>query len=199
MFREAANVWLREHGERDYFQMIDAADAVKNGETPEDGQAIDDLTMRLWAAGVGEKHGYLSPPAVAANFLSTSDVLHRRLANDPELRQAVYAFADAWHWFHFEAQGEHEVANLGLKSFAGRAAGPQAAKQQSDQKWRIVKDKFREFSAHSRKCSDQVQRQPPPFLKEPINSILAELKLRPVSEKSLRDFLRTLIKTPIAE
>ena len=83
MFREAANVWLREHGERDYFQMIDAADAVKNGETPEDGQAIDDLTMRLWAAGVGEKHGYLSPPAVAANFLSTSDVLHRRLATTP--------------------------------------------------------------------------------------------------------------------
>jgi len=194
IFREAADHWLAEAGELKYSAIIDLAEKAKS-ESPDAGESeIDNFVFRLWAARVAEKHGYLSPAAIAANFVSSSDYLHRCVAGNQELLNAVYAFADAWHWFHLEGKGEHELAALGLKSAAGRAVGPDATHQQAERKRRVVEDTFRAFAADPSHASKLTSVKATAYaMLSDINATLEKLKLRPFKAASLEKALRPLL------
>ena len=97
---EASSHWLRDDGEKTFLEVAALAEKAKSEAPATDASAIDDTIFADWVGGVRERHGYLSPAAIAAHFLAASDYLHRRM--DPGLATAVYAFADAYHWMHFE-------------------------------------------------------------------------------------------------
>jgi hypothetical protein len=191
---KASNCWLRDAGELTFFDMAELADRAKQREPEGEHKAIDDSMFKMWAAQIGEKRGYLSPEAIAANFVSASDYLHRRLGDDPELAQAVYAFAEAYHWCHFEGYGEHELAALGLASAKGRAAGPQAVRQQREQKQRITQDALNAFAADPKNAVRLTAQRAAADLLPVINESLSALKLRPYSISSLEKVLRPLLK-----
>jgi hypothetical protein len=106
----------------------------------------------------------------------------------------VYAFADAWHWFHLEGKGEHQLAALGLKSAAGRAIGPDAAHQQAARKRRVVEDTLRAFAADPKNASKLTSAKATAHaILRDINETLTGLKLRSFKATSLEKSLRPLL------
>ena len=93
------------------------------------------------------KHGFLSPAAVAAKFLAASDFIDRLTKGNQQLKRAIYQFADAWHWMHFEAKGEHKLAAVELKSMGGRAQGPAGMQKKAARKKKIIEDLYEKYAS----------------------------------------------------
>lgn len=193
MFFKATNAWLEEVQEADFFKIAELAKQASNDVDAERRQTVESFFFAMWAAQVGERHGYLSPAAIAANFLFVSDHLHRMVKGNTELLNAIYAFADAWHWVHFEGMGEHQLAALGVASEASRAQGPETKKREREQKERITRDAL---SAYVTETGNQ---NPAPklaagILMEGLNETLAKLKLHTYSQTSLEKAIRAILK-----
>lgn len=199
MFLRAANFWLKEVGENDYFEIINVAEQSKNGIESDLEKAKIDFFW-LWSSKVADRHGMLSPAAIASRFISASDHVHRLANSNQELVDAIHAFADAWHWFHFEGLGEHELAAIGLKSAQGRAVGPTAVHKQASIKKQIIHDAYAVFAEDevNGRARTNAKEAASKLLKS-INSSLSDLKLRSIAEKSLIDELRPHVKKRFPE
>jgi hypothetical protein len=195
-FFEAANHWLAEAGEKDFFEVAsDADEAKKFARTWKQRNKLDRLTFHRWWFELGMKHGFLSPAAVAAKFLVASDFIHRLTKGNQQLQRAIYQFADAWHWMHFEGKGEHELAAVGLKSVQGRAKGPAAKQERGILKKALVKDIYDRFAAdeNSGPARKNAKRAADALFAD-VNKKLRELGVPKMALKSLTDELRPLVK-----
>jgi hypothetical protein len=195
MLFKGANHWLQQSGERDFFGVAELADAAKREAGEADSQTIDDVTFAAWSSSVGERQGYLSPAGIAAHFIASSDYLHRRVGDNPDLLKAIYAFANAWHWAHFEGKGEHSLAALGVATMQDRAAGPAAVRRQKEQKDRITQDAFNSFASDKR--NEAAMRSPKGVaggLLPVVNDVLKAMKLRPYSLSSLEKVVRPMLE-----
>lgn len=187
MFMEAADYWLTEAAENKFLDVAKMAEDAKADVTDiSEKWLIDDLTFQIWSAQVSQRHGHLSPISIAAQFLQASDYLHRRLNENADLQRAVYAFADAWHWFHFEAKGEHELAARGMSGEQQLAVGPAAVHERALLSNRIVSDAFKVFAADELKGNRRASAKAAATdLLSQINGALEELNLRPLSNATL--------------
>lgn len=196
MFMEAADYWLAEAGESKFLDVAKLAELAKADVTDNvEKRLIDDVTFQHWSKQVEQRHGHLSPASIAAQFLQASDYLHRRLNGKVKLQSAVYAFAEAWHWFHFEAKGEHELAARGMRAEQQPAAGTAAARGRAALCDKIVSDHFQVWAADEPKASKrQSAKAATGDLLAQINDALKKLKLRPLKRETLEKKLRALIR-----
>ena len=187
-----ANHWLKEANEADFFGAASIAeDEAKKGKD----SAIESLVMTLWAAQVGRRNGYLSPAGIAAHFLAMSDHLHRLVDGKEELLNAIYAFADAWHWAHFEGMGEHELAAAGVASQEARAKGPETKKREREQKEKITRDALSVYMAERPQRAVSPKRAASTMMSG-LNETLKSLNLHPYQQTSLEKAIRAILKTP---
>jgi hypothetical protein len=196
MFLKAADYWLTEAGESKFTEVAKMAEDAKADATDNaEKSLIDDLTFQHWSAQVRQRHGYLSPISIAAQFLQASDYLHRRLNGNADLQVAVYAFAEAWHWFHFEVKGEHELAARGMQGEQQLAKGPAAAHERAALSDRIVSDAFKFYAADESKGKNRFSAKAARTdLLAQINGTLTKLNLRRLKEDTLEKKLRVLIR-----
>jgi hypothetical protein len=193
---EAANLWLQEAGEKDFFETNDDAEKTKQSvRTKKQKGRIDRSTFQRWWFEIGMKRGFLSPTAIAANFITASNFVHRLAKGNQQLERAIYQFADAWHWMHFEARGEHKLADIGWKSAKGRAAGPAMKKRRAEMKKQIAHARYHKFASDEKNGVKRTSAKGAAgALLEPVNQELKKLKLDTFSEGKLEDELRPLIK-----
>lgn len=193
---EIANSWLLEANEKDFFEIAQEADAAtKVARTNKAKGNIDRVTFQRWWFEIGMKHGFLSPAAIASNFLTASDLVHRLTKGNKQLEIAIYQFADAWHWLHFEVTGEHKLATIGLKSSEGRARGPVVKQQRAELRAKVVAKQYTAFASdpNNAVASKSAKRAAEKILSR-VNSILARIRIDAVSEQILTAELRPLVK-----
>jgi hypothetical protein len=196
MFMKEADYWLTKAGENKFLEVDGVAEAAKVDATDDENKRlIDDITFQYWAAQIAERHGHLSPASIAARFQQASDYLHRRLNDDTDLQRAVYAFAQAWHWFHFEANGEHELAARGIRSQQQLAAGTLAAQERAALSDRIIFDAYQAWAAHKSKAERESAKAATADLHAQINGSLEKLGVRPLKRGTLEKKLRELIQS----
>ncbi|KRR06211.1 hypothetical protein CQ12_11535 [Bradyrhizobium jicamae] len=195
-FFEASGHWLREVGEKTFFEVVDDVEKVKAELPPEERTGeVDRFIFQKWAFEVGMKHGFLSPAAIAAEFVSSSDYLHRLVDGNEELQRAIYQFAEAWHWFRFEGKGEHELAAIGLQSARARMMGPQVRREMGDLRKKIVLSAYEAFAADEKnRTSRGSAKAAAGVLLTEINRKLTELNRKPIAIKTLTDELRPIIE-----
>jgi hypothetical protein len=189
---ETANHWLREGGEKDFCGVSEEAEKLNKLLGPAEKYRADRAVFQRWWFQIGTKHGFLSPTAVAANFVAASDFVHRLAFGDEALQYAIYQFAQAWHWMQFEAGGEHELA---VKSIAGRARGPAARRHKATRGQAIIENLYDAFAANDENERNRKHpKRAAAALIGPVNKELAEHDLDEISEKTLTDKLRPLVK-----
>ena len=195
-FLEAADSWLTEAKEKNFSEISDDAAAAKQkARTRKEKNRIERFTFQRWWFEIGIKHGFLSPSAIAAYFLATSDFVHRLSKGNKQLERAIYQFADAWHWMHFEAKGEHELAAIGLKSIRVRAKGPEARQATGELKKAKVKDIYEQFASDENNGRDRKNaKRAADKLLDKVNETLSSFGIQEMSPKSLVDELRSLVK-----
>ena len=195
-FLETANSWLKEAGEKKFSEVVDDAVAAKQkARTRKEKNRIERFTFQRWWFEIGMKHGFLSPAAIAADFLTASDFVHRLTKGNQQLQRAIYHFAGAWHWMQFEAKGEHELAAIGLKSIRVRAKGPEARQEKSDIKKAIVKDSYEHFAADEKNGRDRwIVKGAAGKLHDGVNQKLRELGIPEMALKSLINEIGPLVK-----
>jgi hypothetical protein len=198
---EMANFWLREAGEKDFFEISDEAETAKrSARTRKRKGRVDRYTFQRWWFEIGMKHGFLSPTAIAANFLAASDFVHRLAKGNQQLQRAIYQFADAWHWMHFEGKGEHELAAIGWKSVKGRAKGPAVKQERAELKKKLVKDLYEAFATEEGNgAARRSAKKAAGAMFKQVNQRLEALELSGFAEKTLADELRPLIKARFPE
>lgn len=195
-FFEAAHHWLKEAGEKTFFEVVDDVERVKM-ELPAEERTgeVDRFIFQKWAFEVGMKHGFLSPAAIAAEFVSASDYLHRLVNGNQELQRAIYQFAEAWHWFQFEGKGEHELAAIGLQSARARMMGPQARREMGDLRKKIVLSAYEAFAADEKNGASRTSAKAAAgALLAGINRKLTDLNRKNIALKTLTDELRPIIE-----
>jgi hypothetical protein len=146
-----ANRHLRACKYQDVFEVIGLADAVAQNEGLE--AASPDTVSRhldLWVTQIEEKTGSLSIETAAAKFLRAYDRVSFHLSEQSDDRMtmaAIQAYADAWHWFHLEYAGEHDLAyrgeQVGLhketdRSSKGLRLGPESKSRTAKKKDDII-------------------------------------------------------------
>jgi hypothetical protein len=194
MFFKAANVWLAEVQEADFFKVASVAAGASADSPPDKRDTVETFTFISWAGQVAERHGALSPAAVAASFLALSDHLHRAVKGNTELLNAIYAFADAYHWMHFEGTGEHELAAIGVASEAARAKGPQTKKLAAEQKESVTRDALKVYM-EQRPGRTVLPTTAAKTMLDDLNETLKGLKLRPYEKTSLEKAIRAILKS----
>jgi hypothetical protein len=150
------------------------------------------LTFERWRVDVSIKHGFLSPTAIAANFLAASDLVHRLAKGNRQLQRAIYQYADAWHWMHFEAKGEHERA---AKNVRGRAKGPEAKRETANRRKAIVEGIYERFASDEKNGSVRKNAKGAAdklFIE--VNEKLYEEGIRKMTKEALTKELPRLIK-----
>lgn len=193
MFFKAADVWLAEVQEADFLKVASMAKAASGDSPPDTRDAVESFAFIAWAGQVAERHGALSPAAVAAAFLALSDHLHRMVNGNRELLNAIYAFADAYHWMHFEGTGEHELAAIGVASEAARAKGPQTKRRDAEQKESVTRDALRAYLDARGQQLRSVKLAAATMLTD-LNETLQGLDLHTYSQTSLEKAIRALVK-----
>jgi len=198
---EAANFWLREAEEKDFFETSNDAETAKQSvRTKKQRARVDRYTFQRWWFEIGIKRGFLSPTATAAKFLTASAFVERLVKGNQQLQRAIYQFADAWHWMHFEGKGEHELAAIGWKSVKGRAQGPAVKQERAELKKKLVKELYEAFASEERNgAARRSAKRAAGALFEQVNQKLEALGLSSFAEKTLADELRPLIKARFPE
>ncbi len=93
----------------------------KSNRSHADRMAIE---LAGWCGAIGAKHGALSIPAIAANFLGSLWAITARDAAGDRLRiEHVLAFAEAYRAFHFERFGDHGKAFKASRVTGGSVNG----------------------------------------------------------------------------
>jgi hypothetical protein len=192
----AANIWLRNAKEKDFFEASNDADTAKQSvRTKKQRAHVDRYTFQRWWFEIGIKHGFLSPTTIAAKFLTASAFVDRLAKGNQQLLRAIYQFADAWHWMHFEEKGEHELA---WRSVKGRVQGPAFKQERAELKKRIVKELYEAFaSEEGNGAARRSAKRAAGAMLEQVNQKFEALGLRLSAEKTLADELRPLIKEPV--
>jgi hypothetical protein len=119
-----ANRHLRACKYQDILEVIGLADAMAQNEGLE--AASPEVVSRhldLWVTQIEEQTGSLSIETAAARFLRAHDrvALHLSEQSDDRMTMAaIQAYADAWHWFHLEYVGEHDLAYRGEQADRGK-------------------------------------------------------------------------------
>jgi hypothetical protein len=186
---------LKTANEKDWFEAANEAEKAASAHRARLAKdKAEKHAFKRWAFEIGQKRGFLSPEAVAADFLTASDLLHRLVDGDERLLLAAYQFAQAWHWMQFES-AEHELADIGLRSAAGRAQGPAVKKQRAELKKALAKEAYDEFASDEANGTKRMAaKSAAGSLIKQINGKLLELGLDSFSDKKLQDELRPLIK-----
>jgi hypothetical protein len=195
-FLEAADFWLKDAGEKRFADIAeDAASASTSARTKKQRELIERRTFQQWAFEIGQRRGFLSPETIAAEFITASDLVHRLVKGDAEVMGAIYQFAEAWHWLHFEGEGEHELADIGLRSAESRAIGPAVKQQRAAIKKRIIKQYYEKLAdAENGGAAPKRAKSAAPLIKDEVNIRLKEeLGLRPMTEKALIKELYSLV------
>ncbi|MDH2402025.1 hypothetical protein QCM77_18970 [Bradyrhizobium sp. SSUT18] len=149
----AANRLLQKAGEKSLETVMNEARASKAN----DPEAALDQALAAWVAGLTLKYGFFSPATLAARLLGHSASLTSKLTNAlvPEgglddaaaeaalteqqaMMAQIYGLADAWHWFHMEVFGEHELAYAKRKHTTGTAKGSAATAEKAAKRARII-------------------------------------------------------------
>jgi hypothetical protein len=192
---EVAHEWLREFGEEDIIAVAQEADGLhKSARKKKLKEGRDRSTFQRWFE-TGMEHGFLSPAAIAANFVMASALVHRLSQGDEQLKLAIFRFAQSWHWMHFECQGEHELAAIGWKSAQGRARGPIVKQQRAEMKRKLIADLFKTFVSDQKNAARGMSpKKVAGALFKKVNELLAELDLDGIAEKTLTDEVRLLLR-----
>jgi hypothetical protein len=123
-----------------------------------------------------------------------SDYLHQLVDGNEELLKAIYAFADAWHWAHFEGMGEHELAAIGVASQEARAKGPETKKREREQKEKITRDALTAY-IEERPGRAVSPKQAASTMIGSLNETLENLNLHPYQQTSLEKAIRAILKS----
>ena len=200
-------LWLEKDPMREYAELIKAAKRMlKNAKqkTPAEIRTIAVSAQPRWidsgfdrrmsskaeaeqfefwrsAFELGRERGFLSPEAIAANFMATSLWMHRLLGKNPQLLRAAIEFARAWQHLHFEANGDHEhlAGKLALLEGAietkvkGLSLGPQKRAANAQQKRKVIHDAFKKYLADGGSKEDGLKRIARKMLVS-VNESLAE-------------------------
>lgn len=149
----AANRLLQKAGEKSLGAVMEEAKAS----TANDPKAAIDQALAAWVGGLTLKYGFFSPATLAARLLGHSASLTSKLINAlvPEdgledaaaeaaiieqeaIMAQIYELADAWHWFHMELFGEHELAYAKRQHTTGTAKGSAATAEKAAKRARII-------------------------------------------------------------
>jgi hypothetical protein len=194
---EAANKCLNDEGERDFLSVIDQIDNLKNETSAANHQELDDVSFAAWAGAVAERKGSLSTPAIAAEFLRASDHLHRRLPEDPQLREAIYTLAQAWHWLAFEVEGDHELATQGLRSHMGLVKGPERKQQIAAVRKDIIEKKLSAWRDQlleaGKTAAARSAKAAAGDLIESVNKLFKQMNLKPIKMLTLERTIRQIL------
>ncbi|MDA9396418.1 hypothetical protein WN73_38565 [Bradyrhizobium sp. CCBAU 45394] len=145
LFR-AANRHLRAKGQMDFFQVTETAAEIAEAEG-KDTQETTSRHFALWADKMKATTGSFSIETAAARFIESADRLMMILNENQEMQTAAHAYAEAWHWFHMELYGEHELAAKGNEALQSLEAGRQARKDQGALKFGIIARAYADFAS----------------------------------------------------
>jgi hypothetical protein len=150
----AAGRLLQKAGEKSLNDVIqEAKSSTENEFTP----ALNNALTR-WIVELRIRYGLLSPVSLAASLLAHSASLSARLIDlavpkegledvaadkaveeQATLMKQIYNLADAWHWFHMEVFGEHQLAFAKMKHAAGQAKGARTTASKGAKRATIVR------------------------------------------------------------
>lgn len=195
----SANRHLRAVGEMDFFAVMDMAERL----SPDGYPSVEKISRHfaLCAEAVKIRNGMLSIDAIAARFIQAQDRLFTIQNKNPEMREAAFAFADAWHWLHLELFGEHELAasaraaeQAAKKVTGGLKSGAAAARRKAVLRSAVIENEYRKFAALpvndlNRKSA---KRSAARMLAD-VTVSLAKLKLGTIAESTLERMLREII------
>jgi hypothetical protein len=152
-FNIAANRLLEKAGEKTLATIMEEAKAS----TINDPTTALDAALAAWVAGLTLKYGFFSPATLAARLLGHSASITSKLvdalvpedgledaaadtafARQEQIMAQVYELADAWHWFHMELSGEHELAYAKRQHATGTAKGSAATAEKAARRARII-------------------------------------------------------------
>jgi hypothetical protein len=146
-----ANRHLRACKYQDILEVIGLADAMAQNEGLEAASPEGvSRHLDLWVTQIEEQTGSLSIETAAAKFLRAHDRMSLHLSEQSDGRMtmaAIQAYADAWHWFHLEYAGEHDLAYRGEqadrrkgsdRSSKGLRLGPESKARTAKQKDDII-------------------------------------------------------------
>jgi hypothetical protein len=138
---------LKFAGEKSVQQIIAEAESGEIGEA-----------LLSWVVDLDVKWGLTSPIAAAGRMLALNAVLKIKLAgflisadgsDDAGIKRGqgqldrlmvqIHAFADAWHWWHMEWEGEHELAFAKVEHAARQAKGSQTMANKGAQRTAIIR------------------------------------------------------------
>lgn len=189
----AANRHLRAVGEMDALAVMDSAEML-SPEYPTDEKISEH--MRLWVDKLKAEKGALSIDATAAKFLQSADHLLQILNKTPEMQQAAFEFAEAWHWWHLELYGEHALAakaDTAERAVAGLQAGPEALKRSRALREAIIETEYDKYANAAAEIDRGAKRAAPAILNA-VAAAFTEQGLGSVQESTLERTLRGIIK-----
>jgi hypothetical protein len=185
----AANRHLRATGEMDLPSVMDAAER-SSASYPSEAKISQRL--RQWVDNIKIQKGALSIDASAAKFLQSADHLLQILNKAPKMQRAAFEFAQAWHAWHLELFGEHELAAIAERSVAGLKTGPKALKRKRALREAIIETEYGKHVATTAKIKHGAERAANAIL----NDVAKEFEkdgLGSIEESTLVRTLRGLI------
>ena len=187
----SANTILSDAGEK---PLSEASDLVKE-EGLQEGSTIDSRTLSLlWQNLIANKHGYLSPEATAADFLAAADRVSHMLGGDEEKMRLIFAFCEAWHWFHMEATSEHALAYAGVKATRDRMRAAPMARIRKQTSETIIAAEYDAYCQREHRENWHKATSAASAILGNVNARLTEQGLKNYTEGSLRKFLGQIIK-----
>jgi hypothetical protein len=190
----AANRHLRAVGEMDAHAVMETAETLSS-EYPTKEKFSEH--MHLWAENLKIQKGALSIDATAAQFLQTADHLLQILNKTPEMQAAAFAFADAWHWWHLELYGEHELAakaDTAERAVAGLEAGPEALKRNRALRAAIIEAEYSRYAATADGTGRGSAKRAAAAVLSAVSTAFDQQALGPIRESTLERTLRAIIK-----
>jgi hypothetical protein len=195
----AANRHLRAKGEMDFFAVVETAEDIAHAEGKDPAETIS-RHFGLWLEELTARTGSLSIETAAARFLNASDRLFALLDETPEMQEAAFNYADAWHRLHMELMGEHELAAKGADAERGRKAGPEAKRNQGAARSAIIALAYEKFAKDE---PDATRRTSTKYAAEAIidsvNDALRGCGLDPIALGTIKNQLPAIIKAAKAK
>jgi hypothetical protein len=112
-----------------------------------------------------DRRGPTSPVSEAARFIcSNKSLVYGMVPAGHELNE-IYELCSAWHWVHFEAFGEHELARGGVKQATNLASAGAARSRAKKDRLAIVE----------RVCQELWSRKPQLSASSSVNSLIKDI------------------------
>jgi hypothetical protein len=195
----AANRHLKAKGRMDFIAVGETAEAIAEAE----GKNVSETTtrhFRLWLDKTRAETGSLSIETAAASFIQSWDRLFTLLDGNPEMLAAAQNYADAWHWFHMESMGEHELFAKGAAAERGRQAGPEAKHNQALLRSAIIALFYKKFAANEKNEAKRTRTNyAAKAIFKTVNDALLGSGLDPIADRTLQNKLSAIIKATKAK